>query len=194
MNLGTLKETVILIDLNFLNKTIAECLSFYRGLYPGKNFEKIKLSVLLDWFTVYTLIKSKVKEISVIFAHELSDSEILHCEPSEIFYFDDLQENIINKDDATFYLRSFFADEEESCDVHFVNLLDIILSKEYVNRIIIVSDSKELNEALGRMSQDEMNKLLLLKAQNKSEIYGQARYTYLEIPVAYALGLNKYEV
>ncbi len=66
-------------------------------------------------------------------------------------------------DKSTFLIRSFFGDENETCNEHFVNMLRMINYSPRVSRIIMVVDSSELNFELEMMNEQNEKSLFLNK-------------------------------
>jgi len=186
MKLGNLNEIVVLINTDFLNEQIRNILIFYKGLYPNKNFEKINLAGLLYNLVPYAIIEEGYK-IDILFAYTLSDSKLEHCTPSALT-FDISSDGVkMETDKGTFFIRSFFADENETCSNHFVNMLQLIYSSPNVSRIIMVADTNdsELNFELEMMSME--NEMMNLQGK-------YWHYTEIKSQIAYALGLNGNEI
>lgn len=193
MNLGTLNETVILIDTDFLNERINWNWDFYTELYPDRKFQKIDLADLLFKFALNARVEEEGNEIDILFAYTLFNSTLDHCTPSNLSSnkIDGVQ---METEKGTFFIRSFFADEEETCSEHYVNMLRMINYNPRVSRIIMVSDSPELNFQLEMMYEQNDKSLFLLKNYHDSEIDVPINYVKIDSPIAFALGLNRNEI
>jgi hypothetical protein len=194
MNLGILNETVILIDTDFLNERISHNLTFYKELYPDKNFEKINLANLLYKFALNARVEEAGHNVDILFAYTLGNDHLTNCEPSNVFDFIDSKQVQMETEKGTFLIRSFFADEDETCNEHFVNMLRMVNYSPRVSRIIMVADSSELNFELEMMNEQNEKSLFLIKKYHDTEIEVPIKYVKIDYPIAYALGLNNNEI
>lgn len=194
MNLGILNETVILIDTDFLNERISHNLTFYKKLYPDKNFEKINLANLLYKFALNARVEEAGHNVDILFAYTLGNHQLTNCEPSNVFDFIDSKQVQMETEKGTFLIRSFFADEDEICNEHFVNMLRLVNYSPRVSRIIMVADSPELNFELEMMHELNEKSLFLIKKYHDTQIEGPIKYVNIDYPIAYALGLNNNEI
>ncbi len=194
MNLGILNETVILIDTDFLNERIRHNLTFYKNLYSTKVFEKINLADLLFRFALNARVEEAGQKVDILFAYSLSNSLLEHCMPNNLT-FDISSDGVqLETEKGTFMIRSFFADENESCSEHFLNLLRMVDYNPKVSRIIMLADSSELNFALEMMHYQNKKSLFLLRKYRNSEISVPIKYVNIDSSIAYALGLNSNEI
>ncbi|MDQ3190194.1 MAG: hypothetical protein M3Q58_01220 [Bacteroidota bacterium] len=193
MNLGTLNETVILIDTDFLNEQISHNLTFYKKLYPEKNFEKINLTDLLYKFALNARVEEAGHNVDILFAYTDND-HLTNCEPNNVFDFIDSKQVQMETEKGTFLIRSFFGDENETCNEHFVNMLRMVNYSTRVSRIIMVADSPELNFELEMMHEQNEKSLFLLKKYHDTEVEVPIKYVKIDYPIAYALGLNANEI
>jgi hypothetical protein len=113
MNLGKLNKTVILIDTDYLNQKIKENIEFYRDLYPDKELNTLNLYQLIYNFIVNARVESDERNIDVLFAYRLSDSLLYSTNPDNVWNFANAENLNIKEFNVT--IRSFFADEDESC-------------------------------------------------------------------------------
>lgn len=194
MNLGILNETVILIDTDFLNERIRHNLFFYKKLYPDKVFDKINLADLLYKFALNARVEEAGHNVDILFAYTLSNSNLEHCTPSNLT-FDITSDGVqMETDKGTFLIRSFFGDEDETCNEHFLNMLRMVNYSPRVSRIIMVADSPELNFELEMMHEQNENSLFLIKKYHNTQIEVPIKYVKIDYPIAYALGLNNNEI
>jgi hypothetical protein len=194
MNLGILNETVILIDADFLSERIGNNLTFYKELYPDKEFEKINLADLLYIFALQARVEEAGHNVDILFAYTLSNSKLEHCTPSDLTFditSDGLQ---METDKGIFFIRSFFGGENETCSEHFLNMLRIVNYSPRVARIIMVADNSELNFELEMMNEQNEKSLFLIKNYHDTEIEVPIKYVEIYYPIAYALGLNNNEI
>ncbi|MBS1537905.1 MAG: hypothetical protein JST20_09170 [Bacteroidetes bacterium] len=194
MKLGILNETVILIDTDFLNERINHNLTFYQKLYPKKNFEKIKLADLLYKFAINARVEEAGHNVDILFAYTLDNSILTHCDPDNVFNFIDVKQVQMETDKGTFIIRSFFGDEDETCSEHFVIMLMKVINSPSVSRIIMVADNSDLNSELEILNEQNERSLFMLKKYHDSEIEVPIKYVNIDYPIAYALGLRKYEL
>lgn len=194
MNLGKLSETVILIDTEFLGERIAHNLNFYQNLYPDKIFRQINLGDLLYKFALNARVQESGHKVDVLFAYRLGYSSLYHCEPNDVFDFIDTNDVSMETDIGTFAIRSFFADEDETCSEHFVNMLQMVYSSSSVSRIIMVADNADLAFEVEMMYEQREKSLFMLKKYHDSDITVPIQYVKIDFPIAYSLGLNKSEV
>ena len=163
MRIGELNKTVILIDSDFLNERILSTMHFYKELYPDKEFEVINLFELIDSFSHNARLEDSENDLDVLFAYRLSNDNLENCRPRNLTV--DISSNgvRIKSELRNFVIRSFFADENESCSRHFVNMLKIVHSKSNVSKIIMIGDSPELNSELKLMLNASDRKFFLFK-------------------------------
>lgn len=195
MNLGILNETVILIDTDFLNERISHNLSFYKELYPDKDFDKINLADLLYKFALNARVEEAGHNVDILFAYTLSNSNLEHCTPSNLT-FDITSDGVqMETDKGTFLIRAFFGDENETCNEHFLNMLRMVKNSSRVSRIIMVADNPDLNFELEMMcEQNEKSLFIFKKHHSQTAIDADVKFVTILYPIAYALGLNNSEI
>lgn len=194
MNLGILNETVILIDTDFLNERISHNLTFYKELYPDKNFEKINLAELLYNFALNARVEEKGHGVDIIFAHTLSNSILVHCTPSNLTFDISCDGVQMETDIGKFLIRSFFGDIDETCIEHFYNILRMVDNSSRVIRIIVIADNDFLNDQLKYMDFKKEKSLFLIKKYHHTEINVDIKYVNIDYIIADSLGLNKNEI
>lgn len=194
MNLGILNETVILIDTDFINERVDYFLSLYKKLYPNKVFERINLADLLYKFAIYARVDEAGHNVDIIFAHTLSNSTLTYCEPSNLVY--DITSNGVQMetDIGNFLIRSFFADENETCIEHFDKILRIVDNSSRTSRIILVSDNEYLNSQLEYIDYKKEKILFMIKKYYDSEITVPIKYVKIDEIIGKCLGLNDDEL
>ena len=191
MNLGKLNKTVILIDTDYLNQKIKENIEFYRDLYPDKELNTLNLYPLIYYFIVNARVESDEKNIDVLFAYRLSDSLLYSTNPGNVWNFVNAQN--LNIEEWNVTIRSFFADEDESCSEHFINMLNLIHRNNSVDRIIMVADSIELNDAF-RFSPELLEKnLFLFRDDHDTNIDFSINFVNIAYTIAQSLGLDRGE-
>jgi hypothetical protein len=195
MNLGILNETVILIDTDFLNERISHNLTFYKELYPNKNFQKINLVDLLYKFALNAWVEEAGHKVDILFAYTLDNNLLINCEPNNLFSFIDSKQVQMETDKGTFLIRSFFGNEDETCSEHFISMLRMVNNSSSVSRIIMVADNPELNFQLEMLVEEKEKSLLILKKHHlETEIDVDIKNVNIDYPIAYALGLNNSEI
>lgn len=194
MNLGILNETVIIIDTDFLNERISHNLTFYKELYPDKNFEKINLAELLYDFALNARVEEEGRNVDIIFAYTLSNSILVHCTPSNLTYDISSDGVQMETDIGKFLIRSFWGDIGETCIKHFCNILSMADNSSRVARIIIIADNDFLNDQLEYMEYKKEKILLLIKKYHHTEINVDIKYVNIDYIIADSLGLNKNEI
>jgi hypothetical protein len=194
MNLGILNETVIIIDTDFLNERISHNLTFYKELYPDKNFEKINLAELLYDFALNARVEEEGHNVDIIFAYTLSNSILAHCTPSNLTYDISSDGVQMETDIGKFSIRSFWGDIGETCIEHFCNILRMADNSPRVSRIIIIADNNFLNDQLEYMEYKKEKILLLIKKYHHTEIHVDIKYVNIDYIIADSLGLNKNEI
>ena len=191
MNLGKLNKTVILIDTDYLNQKIKENIEFYSDLYPDKELNTLNLYPLIYYFIVNARVESDEKNIDVLFAYRLSDSLLYSTNPGNVWDFVNAQN--LNIEEWNVSIRSFFADEDESCSEHFINMLNLIHRNNSVDRIIMVADSIELNDAF-RFSPELLEKnLFLFRDDHDTNIDFSINFVNIAYMIAQSLGLDRGE-
>ncbi len=186
MNFGKLNKTVILIDTDFLNEKTKELLVFYRDLYPEKEFKQIDVVQLITSFATQSGVNEKGSTVDVIFAHTLEDSDLYFCKPSELV--SEINETTFENEIAIFFIRSYFADEDESCREHFINMLEQIYNDKNVTRIIIIADNSEINDQLNLMQSESKKDLFMIKNYH-SEINVPIKFFNIDYIIGNLLGL-----
>ena len=121
MNFGKLNSTVILIDKEFLDDMIKENVQNYKNIYPNKQFDRINLSALLYSFLLNARVEESGHYIDVLFAFKSENPKLYYCEPSDMPW----DATTIETEKGDLIVRSFFADEDETCRRHFNSMLDI---------------------------------------------------------------------
>ena len=163
-------------------------------MYSTKVFEKINLADLLFRFALNARVEEAGQKVDILFAYSLSNSLLEHCMPNNLT-FDISSDGVqLETEKGTFMIRSFFADENESCSEHFLNLLRMVDYNPKVSRIIMLADSSELNFALEMMHYQNKKSLFLLRKYRNSEISVPIKYVNIDSSIAYALGLNSNEI
>ena len=191
MNLGKLNKTVILIDTDFLNQKIKENIEFYSDLYPDKELNTLNLYPLIYYFIVNARVESDEKNIDVLFAYRLSDSLLYSTNPGNVWDFVNAQN--LNIEEWNVTIRSFFADEDESCSEHFIHMFNLIHRNNSVDRIIMVADSVELNDAF-RFSPELLEKnLFLFRDDHDTNIDFSINFVNIAYMIAQSLGLDRSE-
>ena len=191
MNLWKLNKTVILIDTDYLNQKIKENIEFYRDLYPDKELNTLNLYQLIYNFIVNARVESDEKNIDVLFAYRLSDSLLYSTNPGNVWDFVNAQN--LNIEEFNVTIRSFFADEDESCSEHFIHMLNLIHRNNSVDRIIMVADSIELNDAF-RFSPELLEKnLFLFRDDHDTNIDFSIYFVNIAYTIAQSLGLDRGE-
>ncbi|MDH6357985.1 hypothetical protein [Parabacteroides sp. PF5-9] len=192
MHLGLLSETIILINTDFLNQQICFTLDIYKEVYPFKDFDKINLENLLYQFALNARIEEVGHVVDVIFAYKLNSSFLTHCIPEDVFCFIDSNQVKVETEIGSFRIRSFFADQNETCNEHYINILKDIYRNPRVSRIVMVADNYELNNEILMMN--DSKSLFFLKKYHDTEIEIPVKYVNINYPIAYALGLAKSEI
>jgi hypothetical protein len=192
MKLGNLNETVFLIDVDFLNEKISENLTFYQDLYPAKQFIPINLSELILRFVENARINTPGQILDVIFAYSLSGSVLNFCIPSDLtFEIDNLS---LSSERGLFQCKAFFADEDESNIMHFIDILEQLFSYKHVKKIVLVADNVELNDEIEMNEYHTFKDLFLIKNSDGTHISLPVHYSNIDCPIAYSLGLNQSEI
>jgi len=192
MKLGNLNETVFLIDVDFLNEKISENLTFYQDLYPAKQFIPINLSELILRFAENARINTPGQILDVIFAYSLSGSVLNFCIPSDLtFEIDTLS---LSSERGLFQCKAFFADEDESNTIHFIDILEQLFSYKNVKKIVLVADNIELNDEIEMNEYNVFKDLFLIKNSDGTHISLPVHYSNIDYPIAYSLGLNQSEI
>ena len=195
MNLGSLNETVILIDTDFLNERISHHLAFYKELHPDKNFEKINLANLLYKFVLNARVEEAGHNVDILFAYTLGNGTLTNCEPNNVFSFIDTKQVQMETEKGTFLIRSFFGDEDETCSDHFINMLRMVNYSPRVSRIIMVADNPDLNFELEMMCEQNEKSLFIFKKHHlQTAIDVDVNFVTIVYPIAYSLGLNNSEI
>jgi len=194
MKLGPLHQTVILIDTEYLNSRIADNLEFYSKLYPEREFQEINLADLLYQFVINARIEESGQMVDVLFAYRPSQSELTFCEPSNVFSFIDIHKITAVTDKGTLSVRSFFADENETCIQHFINMLEMVYNDKNVSRIVMIADNEELNPLLEIIYEQAEKSLFMIKDSQLSQIDIPIKYVKIDYPIAFSLGLNLSEL
>jgi len=191
MNLGKLNKTVILIDTDYLNQKIKENIEFYRDLYPDKELNTVDLYQLIYNFILGARVESDEQNIDVLFAYRLSESLLYSTDPGNIWSFINAQNLSIKEFNVT--IRSFFADEDESCSEHFTIMFKMLHSSNSVERVIMVADSVELNDAF-RFTPELLEKnLFLFRDDHDTNIDFPIYFVNIAYMIAQSLGLDKGE-
>ena len=191
MNLGKLNKTVILIDTDYLNQKIKENIEFYRDLYPDKELNTVDLYQLIYNFILGARVESDEQNIDVLFAYRLSESLLYSTDPGNIWSFINAQNLSIKEFNVT--IRSFFADEDESCSEHFTIMFKMLHSSNSVERVIMVADSVELNDAF-RFTPELLEKnLFLFRDDHNTNIDFSIYFVNIAYIIAQSLGLDKGE-
>ena len=191
MNLGKLNKTVILIDTDYLNQKIKENIEFYRDLYPDKELNTVDLYQLIYNFILGARVESDDQNIDVLFAYRLSDSLLYSTDPGNVWNFINAQNLNIKEFNVT--IRSFFADEDESCSEHFTIMFKMLHRSNSVDRIIMVADSVELNDAF-RFTPELLEKnLFLFRDDHNTNIDFSIYFVNIAYIIAQSLGLDKGE-
>ena len=195
MNLGILNETVILIDTDFLNERISHYITFYKDLYPDKDFKNINLANLLYKFALNARVEEAGHNVDILFAYTLSNSNLEHCTPSDLT-FDITSDGVeMETDIGTFFIRAFFGDENETCNEHFLNMLRMVKYSSRVSRIIMVADNPDLNFELEMMCEQNEKSLFIFKKHHlQTAIDAEVKYVTILYPIAFDLGLNNSEI
>jgi len=191
MNLGKLNKTVILIDTDYLNQKIKENIEFYRDLYPEKKLSTLALYELIYNFIVNARVESDERNIDVLFAYRLSDSLLYSTDPGNIWSFINAQNLNIKEFNAT--IRSFFADEDESCSKHFTIMFKMIHRNHSVERVIMVADSVELNNAFQVRPELLEKNLFLFRDDHDTNIDFSINFVNIAYMIAQSLGLDREE-
>jgi len=191
MNLGKLNKTVILIDTDYLNQKIKENIEFYSDLYPDKELNTLNLYQLIYNFIVNARVESDERNIDVLFAYRLSDSLLYSTNPDNVWSFVNAENLNIKEFNVT--IRSFFADEDESCSKHFTIMLKMIHRSSSVDRIIMVGDSEDLNNAF-QLSPELLEKnLFLFRDDHDTNIDFSIYFVNIAYMIAQSLGLDSGE-
>jgi len=193
MNLGSLNNTIILIDTEFFNEIISYYLTLYQRLYPDKDLKKINLTDLIYKLAINARVEEAGHKIDVIFAYTFSNSRLLYCKPADLTY--DISNEGIQKvtDKGTFLIRAFFADEDETCSEHFLNLLQIINHNPNVSRIVLFANNSDYNNEL-EMIIKQKEKSLFLFRQSGSGISLPIKNINLDLIIPFEFGLTRYEI
>ena len=89
--------------------------------------------------------------------------------------------------------RNFLADEYESCSEHFINMLNLIHRNNSVDRIIMVADSEDLNNAF-QLSPELLEKnLFLFRDDHNTNINFSIYFVNIAYMIAQSLGLDSGE-
>lgn len=194
MKLGNLNQTVMLIDTDFLIEKISENFSFYKDLYPEKIIGEIDLAKLLYQFAINARVQEENHSVDILFAYRLDNSIIPNCRPNDVFNFIDNHNTIIKSNIGNFVIKSFFADENESCSEHFINLLSKVYKNINVSRIISVSDNPELDYYLNLFFEKGEKSFFLIKSSSETYISTPFNFVGIDELIALALGINGTEL
>ena len=90
-------------------------------------------------------------------------------------------------------IRSFFADEDESCSKHFTIMFKMIHRSNSVDRVIMVADSEDLNNAF-QFSPELLEKnLFLFRDDHDTNIDFSINFVNIAYMIAQSLGLDRGE-
>ena len=191
MNLGKLNKTVILIDTDYLNQKIKENIEFYRDLYPDKELNTINLYQLIYKFIVNARVESDERNIDVLFAYRPSNSFLYSTNPDNVWNFVNAEN--LNIEEFNVTIRSFFVDEDESCSKHFTIMFKMLHRNNSVDRVIMVADSKDLNNAF-QLSPELLEKnLFLFRDDHNTNIDCSINFVNIAYMIAQSLGLDRGE-
>jgi len=191
MNLGKLNKTVILIDTDYLNQKIKENIEFYRDLHPDKELNTLNLYKLIHNFIVNARVESDERNIDVLFAYRLSDSLLYSTNPGNVWNFVNAENLNIKEFNVT--IRSFFADEDESCSKHFTIMFKMLHRSNSVDRVIMVADSEDLNNAFKFSPELLEKKLFLFRDDHDTNIDFPINFVNIAYMIAQSLGLDRGE-
>ena len=189
--LGKVNKTVILIDTDYLNQKIKENIEFYRDLYPDKELNTLNLYQLIYNFIVNARVESDERNIDVLFAYRLSDSLLYSTNPGNVWNF--INAENLNIEEFNVTIRSFFADEDESCSKHFTIMFKMLHRSNSVDRVIMVADSEDLNNAF-QFSPELLEKnLFLFRDDHDTNIDFSINFVNIAYMIAQSLGLDRGE-
>ena len=193
MNLGKLNKTVILIDTDYLNQKIKENIEFYRDLYPDKELNTLNLYKLIYNFIVNARVESDERNIDVLFAYRLSDSLLYSTNPGNVWNF--INAENLNIEEFNVTIRSFSADEsaDESCSKHFTIMFKMLHRSNSVDRVIMVADSEDLNNAFKFSPELLEKKLFLFRDDHDTNIDFPINFVNIAYMIAQSLGLDRGE-
>ena len=189
--LGKVNKTVILIDTDYLNQKIKENIEFYRDLYPDKELNTLNLYKLIYNFIVNARVESDERNIDVLFAYRLSDSLLYSTNPGNVWNF--INAENLNIEEFNVTIRSFFADEDESCSKHFTIMFKMLHRSNSVDRVIMVADSKDLNNAFQFSPELLEKKLFLFRDDHDTNIDFPINFVNIAYMIAQSLGLDRVE-
>jgi hypothetical protein len=191
MNLGKLNKTVILIDTDYLNQKIKENIEFYRDLYPDKEFNDLNLYQLIYNFIVNARVEDNETNIDVLFAYRPTNSLLYSTNPDNVWSFINAENLNIKEFNVT--IRSFFAAEDESCGKHFTIMFKMLHESNSVDRVIMVADSEELNNAFQLSPGLLEKKLFLFRDDHDTNIEFSINFVNIAYMIAQSLGLDSGE-
>jgi len=194
MKLEELNQTVMLIDTDFLIEKISENYNFYKDLYPEKIFGDINLAKLLHQFAINARVQEANHYVDIIFAYTLDNTILPNCKPNNVFEFNDTKNLRLKTNIGEFLIKSFFADENENCSDHFINLLSKVHNNINVSRIITVSDNPELDYYLNLFFKKGEKSFFLIKSSTESYISTKFTFVGIDELIAFAFGINATEL
>ena len=191
--LGKVNKTVILIDTDYLNQKIKENIEFYRDLYPDKELNTLNLYKLIYNFIVNARVESDERNIDVLFAYRLSDSLLYSTNPGNVWNF--INAENLNIEEFNVTIRSFSADEsaDESCSKHFTTMFKMLHRSNSVDRVIMVADSEDLNNAFKFSPELLEKKLFLFRDDHDTNIDFPINFVNIAYMIAQSLGLDRVE-
>jgi len=130
--------------------------------------------------------------LDVIFAYSLSGSVLKFCIPSDLTF--EIDKLSLSSQRGVFQCNAFFADEDESNIIHFIDILEQLFSYKHVKKIVLVADNAELNDEIEMNEYNTFKDLFLIKNTHGTHISLPVYYSDIDSVIAYSLGLNQSEI
>ena len=186
-----LSETVVLIDVAFLNFVITDIKGYFEKTLH-RSLQEIDLSKLTTYMTLDAGITEGKNEVQFLFVYDKESSRLQYCQPS------DLQEELNGVAFQSPYGEYSFASVPSEGMVSredlFLDLLSIVSDSADVKRIIVISFNEEYGKKVTDALREVKDKDIIQFRMNEPEFPVDYKWDILAFPVMQALGIKAEEL
>lgn len=182
-----LSETVMLIDVAFLNFVVTDLKKYFEHIL-SRQLEKIDTSMLATFLALDAGIKEGENEVQFLFVYDNDSSKLAFCKLSDLKV--QLNGVAFSSQFGEFIFAGVPCEDMVSREDLFLDLLGLVLDSADVKKLVVISS----NEEYGDKVTDVLNKakekeIIQFRMEEPEEKVGY-RWEMLAFPLMQALGIK----
>lgn len=182
-----LSETVMLIDVAFLNFVVTDLKKYFEHIL-SRQLEKIDTSMLATFLALDAGIKEGENEVQFLFVYDNDSSKLAFCKLSDLKV--QLNGVAFSSQFGEFIFAGVPCEDMVSREDLFLDLLGLVLDSADVKKLVVISSNEEygdkVTDVLNKAKEKEIIQFRMAEPEEKVGY----RWEMLAFPLMQALGIK----